>query len=83
MAAGKGSPLDLEEVQRISHLMKTTAHCGLGQSAPNHLVDSLAKFRGDWDKRMMVGGFEPAFDLDASLEEARQLTGRDDDAAHL
>ncbi len=83
VAAGKGSPLDLEEVQRISHLMKTTAHCGLGQSAPNHLVDSLAKFRGDWDKRMMVGGFEPAFDLDASLEEARQLTGRDDDAAHL
>ena len=83
VAAGKGSPLDLEEVQRISQLMKTTAHCGLGQTAPNHLMDSLTKFRGDWEKRMMVGGFEPAFDLDASLEEARQLTGRDDDAAHL
>ncbi len=83
VAAGKGSPLDLEEVQKISQLMKTTAHCGLGQTAPNHLIDSLVKFRGDWEKRMMVTGFVPAFDLDASLEEARQLTGRDDVAAHL
>jgi [NiFe] hydrogenase diaphorase moiety large subunit len=83
VAAGKGSPMDLDEVQKISQLMKTTAHCGLGQTAPNHLVDSLMKFRGDWEKRMMVTGFEPAFDLDDSLEEARRLSGRDDAAAHL
>lgn len=83
VAAGKGSPMDLEEVQKISQLMKTTAHCGLGQTAPNHLIDSLVKFRGEWEKRMMVTGFVPAFDLDASLNEARQLTGRDDAAAHL
>lgn len=83
VASGKGSPMDLEEVQKISQLMKTTAHCGLGQTAPNHLIDSLVKFRGDWDKRMMVTGFVPAFDLDASLDEARRLTGRDDAAAHL
>jgi [NiFe] hydrogenase diaphorase moiety large subunit len=83
VAAGKGSPMDLEEVQKISTLMKTTAHCGLGQTAPNHLIDSLVKFRGDWDKRMMVTDFTPAFDLDDALEEARQLSGRDDLAAHL
>lgn len=83
VATGKGSPMDLEEVQKISQLMKTTAHCGLGQTAPNHLIDSLVKFRGDWEKRMMVTGFVPAFDLDGALEEARQLTGRDDAAAHL
>lgn len=83
VAAGKGSPMDLDEVLNLSQLMKTTAHCGLGQTASNHLIDSLVKFRGDWEKRMMVAEFEPAFDLDASLEEARQLTGRDDSAAHL
>jgi hypothetical protein len=27
--------------------------------------------------------FEPAFDLDAALGEARRLTGRDDPGAHL
>jgi [NiFe] hydrogenase diaphorase moiety large subunit len=83
VAAGQGSPMDLEEVQKISQLMKTMAHCGLGQTAPNHLIDSLVKFRGDWEKRMSVSSFVPAFDLDASLEEARQLTGRDDSEAHL
>ena len=83
VAAGKGSPMDVVEVQKISQLMKTTAHCGLGQTAPNHLIDSLLKFRGDWDKRMMVTDFAPAFDLDAALHEARQLTDRDDAAAHL
>ncbi|HEY3285840.1 MAG TPA: NAD(P)H-dependent oxidoreductase subunit E [Gemmatimonadaceae bacterium] len=83
VAAGKGSPMDVAEVQRISQLLKTTAHCGLGQTAPNHLIDSLLKFRGDWDKRMMTTEFVPAFDLDAALHEARQLTGRDDALAHL
>jgi len=82
VAAGKGSPMDLDEVQMISQLMKTTAHCGLGQTAPNHLIDSIVKFRGDWDKRMMVTDFIPAFDLHDSLDEARQLAGRDAVDAH-
>ncbi len=83
VAAGKGSPMDIAEVERISQLLKTTAHCGLGQTAPNHLIDSLLKFRAEWDKRMVTTDFVPAFDLDAALHEARQLTGRDDALAHL
>jgi [NiFe] hydrogenase diaphorase moiety large subunit len=83
VAAGKGSPMDVEQVQKISQLLKTTSHCGLGQTAPNHLLDSLLKFRGDWDKRMVTTEFVPAFDLDAALGEARDLTGRDDALAHL
>jgi len=83
VAAGKGSPMDIDEIEKISQLMKTTAHCGLGQTAPNHLIDSLVKFRGNWDQRMMTTEFIPAFDLDAALHEARQLTGRDDALAHL
>ena len=83
VAAGKGGPMDLIEIQKLSQIMKTTAHCGLGQTAPNHLLDSIAKFRPVWEARMMTREFEPAFDLDAALDEARQLTGRDDAAAHL
>ncbi|MBM3908387.1 MAG: NAD(P)H-dependent oxidoreductase subunit E [Gemmatimonadetes bacterium] len=83
VAAGKGSPVDVQEIERICQLLKSTAHCGLGQTVPNHLIDSLLKFRGDWDKRLVTTDFVPAFDLDAALHQARELTGRDDALAHL
>ncbi len=80
---GVGSPVDLEEVKHISALMKNMAHCGLGQSASNHLMDSLQKFPRIWESRMKSPEFAPAFDLDWALEEARALTGRSDPGAHL
>ena len=45
--------------------------------------DVAERFRGDWDKRMVTTEFVPAFDLDAALDEARGLSGRDDALAHL
>ncbi len=80
---GVGSPVDLEEVKHISSLMRNMAHCGLGQSASNHLMDSLQKFPRIWESRMKTTEFAPAFDLDWALEEARSLTGRTDPDAHL
>ncbi|MBX7183865.1 MAG: NAD(P)H-dependent oxidoreductase subunit E [Vicinamibacteria bacterium] len=80
---GVGSPVDIAEVKHISSLMKNMAHCGLGQSASNHLMDSLQKFPHIWESRMKTQEFVPAFDLDWALEEARSLTGRTDPAAHL
>jgi [NiFe] hydrogenase diaphorase moiety large subunit len=80
---GVGSPVDLAEVKHISSLMKNMAHCGLGQSASNHLMDSLEKFPRIWESRMKSMDFAPAFDLDWALEEARSLTGRTDPDAHL
>ena len=80
---GVGSPVDLEEVKHISSLMRNMAHCGLGQSASNHLMDSLQKFPRVWESRMKSMEFAPAFDLDWALEEARSLTGRTDPDAHL
>lgn len=83
VAAHRGTSNDLDDIQKISHIMKTMAHCGLGQTASNHLMDSLMKFPGVWEQRMSSKPFEPAFDLDASLESTRQLSGRLDAAAHL
>jgi len=80
---GVGSPVDLGEVRHISSLMRNMAHCGLGQSASNHLMDSLQKFPHVWESRMKTMEFVPAFDLDWALEEARSLTGRTDPQAHL
>ena len=80
---GCGSPVDLGEIEHIAKVMRTMAHCGLGQTANLHITDSLRKFPDIWNSRMRTTRFIPAFDLDGALEEARELTGRTDDAAHL
>ena len=63
--------------------MKTMAHCGLGQTANGHILDSIARFPSIWESRMQTAEFVPAFDLDGALEEARSLTGRTDPQAHI
>jgi [NiFe] hydrogenase diaphorase moiety large subunit len=59
------------------------SHCGLGHTACNPVLDTIAKFRPAYEKRMIHSEFTPAFDLDRALAEARQMTGRDDAGAHL
>ena len=80
---GHGSGLDLLEIERLDRLLKTTSHCGLGQAAANPVLDGLREFRPAYDARLKHKDFQPAFNLDAALARARQLTGRDDESAHL
>jgi [NiFe] hydrogenase diaphorase moiety large subunit len=47
------------------------------------LFDTLNKFRPAYERRLRSLDFEPAFDLDQALAAARQMTGRDDPAAHF
>ncbi len=81
--AGHGSPADINELFKLQRLMDSTAHCGLGHSACNPLIDTLKKFRPAYERRLHATDFEPAFDLDYALSQARQMTGRDDAGAHL
>lgn len=74
---------DLDNMEIIGALMRETSHCGLGQTAANPILDSMAKFPGLYRAQLRSTSFEPAFDVDASLEEARRITGRDDPGAHL
>jgi len=83
LEAGHGSPLDLAEIERLNHLLQATSHCGLGQAAANPVLDGMRKFRPAFDARMLHKEFQPAFSLDAALARARQMTGRDDELAHL
>jgi [NiFe] hydrogenase diaphorase moiety large subunit len=80
---GWGSRMDLVEVKRIANTMRMGAHCGLGQSAWCHVVDSISKFPQIYDSRMQSNEYTPAFDLDGALEEARQLAKRNDALAHV
>jgi len=80
---GHATAYDLNEMEKIGLLMKKTAHCGLGKTAPNPVLDTMEKFPGIYSKRLLNRSYEPAFDLDAALEVSRHITGRDDEGAHI
>lgn len=83
LARNHGSQYDIDEMFKMHRLMQGASHCGLGNSACNPLFDTLNKFRPAYERRLKSLEYEPAFDLDAALSQARQMTGRDDAGAHL
>jgi len=80
---GHGGQYDLDEIQKIGMLMRTTSHCGLGTTAANPMLDTLGKFPQIYEQRLKHSSYEPAFDLDAALQDARDISGRDDAGAHI
>lgn len=83
IANGHGTSYDIKEISEMSRLMQMASHCGLGHTAPHPLRYTLEKFRPAYERRLKHLDFEPGFDLDGALAPARQVTGRDDQAAHL
>jgi [NiFe] hydrogenase diaphorase moiety large subunit len=83
IAEGHGTQYDLNEIYKLNQLLQMSAHCGLGHTACHPLFDTMEKFRPAYQRRLRSLEFEPAFDLDAALSQARQMTGRDDIGAHL
>jgi [NiFe] hydrogenase diaphorase moiety large subunit len=80
---GNGTLHDLREITRLNRVLSMSAHCGLGHTACNPILDTMKKFRPMYERRLRSRDFAPAFDLDAALGRARQMTGRDDPGAHL
>ena len=80
---GCGSPYDFAEIEKLNQLLQSMSHCGLGHTACNPVLDTIARFRPAYEQRMTRQDFTPAFDLDRALAAARQMTGRDDASAHL
>ena len=80
---GHGSPYDFAEIEKLNQLLQSMSHCGLGHTACNPVLDTIAKFRPAYERRMEHNDFTPAFDLDRALAAARQMTGRDDAGAHI
>ena len=83
LAAGRGSRHDIDVLFELDQLMHTTTHCGLGATACNPLRDTIAKFRPAFERHLQSLHFEPAFNLDAELSIARDVTGREDAGAYL
>jgi [NiFe] hydrogenase diaphorase moiety large subunit len=83
LARGHGSLYDFGEIEQLNRLLRSMSHCGLGHSACNPVLDTIAKFRPAYAARLLHKEYVPAFDLDHALGQARQMTGRDDSGAHL
>lgn len=80
---GHGTPHDLVELTHLAKLVRTTSHCGLGQTAANPILSTLERYPDLYEKQLKTISFEPGFDLDGALSTSRRLTGRDDAHAHL
>ncbi len=82
--SGHGTKADLQDMENLSHIMKTMSNCGLGLTASNAVADTLKKFPQIYEQRLQAEvSLAPSFDLDAALEAARQITHRDDEKAHI
>ncbi len=49
LIGGNGVPEDLDKLETLCHLVKTTSLCGLGQSAPNPVLSTLRYFRHEYE----------------------------------
>jgi bidirectional [NiFe] hydrogenase diaphorase subunit len=56
LIAGDGSPEDLEKLESICEIVRTTSLCGLGQSAPNPVLSTLKYFRNEYDDLVQQPG---------------------------
>jgi len=57
---GKGTMADLDKLETLSHSIKDSALCGLGQTAPNPVLSTLEHFRDEYithveDKKCPAG----------------------------
>lgn len=50
---GEGHPEDIENLQQLGNMIKDTALCGLGQTAPNPVLSTLHFFREEYDAHIL------------------------------
>jgi len=60
ITSGRGKPEDIEKLEKLSHDIKASSLCGLGQTAPNPVLSTLHYFRNEYeahihDKRCPAG----------------------------
>ncbi|MCX9156633.1 NAD(P)H-dependent oxidoreductase subunit E [Niveibacterium sp. 24ML] len=74
VASGHASAADLDELEACGMVTRSLSHCGLGQTAPNPVLDGLKRFRPVLEAKLLGGTDGPGFDLDAELSEARKIS---------
>ena len=73
---GNGTLRDLAEMEQWGKIMKSTSRCGLGQTAANPELTTLANFRSIYQHRIKEDEYLTGFDLKTAVAEACEATGR-------
>jgi [NiFe] hydrogenase diaphorase moiety large subunit len=74
--AGHGTRKDLEEMESWGRTIKAASRCGLGQTAANPELTTLANFRRVYEERITEDEYLTGFDLERAVEDACEATGR-------
>jgi bidirectional [NiFe] hydrogenase diaphorase subunit len=56
---GKGTARDLQKLEELCDMVKSTSLCGLGQTAPNPTLSTLRFFRNEYEERLQPDAFGP------------------------
>ena len=80
ITSGHGRSNDLERLEKLSAGIKTTALCGLGQTAPNPILSSIKYFREEFethirDKKCPAKGLQRTCSLIPSIRRCARLAG--------
>lgn len=54
ITSGEGQPGDIEKLQELAEVIKSTALCGLGQTAPNPVLSTLRYFRHEYEEHITM-----------------------------
>ncbi|MCX7055562.1 MAG: ferredoxin, partial [Proteobacteria bacterium] len=81
--AGNGTQHDIGEIDRLNKVLLMSAHCGLGHTACNPILDTLKRFRPAYERKLRSLDFTPAFDLDGALHRAREVESETDELNDL
>ncbi len=76
---GLGEAADIEYLRELAATIKSASRCGLGQTSPNPILTTMENFPHLYGEKLIEAeeGMQPGFDIQAVLEEAKALTGRD------
>jgi bidirectional [NiFe] hydrogenase diaphorase subunit len=56
---GKGTARDLQKLEELCDMVRSTSLCGLGQTAPNPTLSTLRFFRNEYEERLQPDTFGP------------------------
>ena len=78
LRAGLATPADIDHLKALSATIVQTSRCGLGQSAPQPILSSLAAFPLVYAAltRPEGDGLKPSFNIQAALDGARGIAKR-------
>jgi [NiFe] hydrogenase diaphorase moiety large subunit len=77
--SGKGEPADLDYLEELGQTVITASRCGLGQTSANPVLSTLKNFRAEYETHFQEpeAGMQPTFDIQAAMQEASSIAGRE------